>query len=185
MGNGWSGLGSYRGRGAGGSGIAEGRVQNGNGGRNMESFGRIERIWIKRAKGGPMDGVSRAQAVAGQGLVGNADQGGRRQVTIIELDVFERLRAEVDARIEPAMRRANVLVSGVALRETRGRILQLGHVRVQVLGETRPCEQMDAAVPGLRRALQPEWRGGVYGELLDDGEIAVGDAVCWWEDWSQ
>jgi len=148
----------------------------------MEQPGRIERIWIKRAKGGPMDATSRAQAVAGRGLAGNADQGGRRQVTIIEHDVWDRLRAEFDARVEPAMRRANVLVSGVALRETRGRILQLGPVRVRVLGETRPCEQMDDAVPGLRRALQPEWRGGVFGEFLDDGEIAVGDAVRWQEE---
>ena len=148
----------------------------------MEKPGRIERIWIKRARGGSMDATSRAQAVAGRGLVGNADQGGRRQVTIIEHDVWDRLRAELDARVEPAMRRANVLVSGVALRETRGRILQLGDVRVRVLGETRPCEQMDDALPGLRRALQPEWRGGVFGELLDDGEISVGDAVRWQED---
>jgi MOSC domain-containing protein YiiM len=148
----------------------------------MENPGRVERIWIKRARSGPMDATSRAQAVAGKGLVGNADQGGRRQVTIIEQDVWDRLRAELDARVEPAMRRANVLVSGVALKGTRGRILRLGHVRVRVLGETRPCEQMDAALPGLRRALQPEWRGGVFGELLDDGAISVGDAVRWQED---
>lgn len=143
--------------------------------------GRVEQIWIKRATGGAMDGVARAQAVAGRGLAGNADQGGRRQVTIIERGVWDRLRADVDPRIEPAMRRANVLVSGIALPDTRGRILQLGQVRVRVLGETRPCEQMDAAVPGLRRALEPEWRGGVYGEVLDDGEIAVGDVVRWVE----
>ncbi len=148
----------------------------------MENLGRVERIWIKRGKGGPMDPTPRARAVAGKGLVGNADQGGRRQVTIIEHDVWDRLRAELDARVEPVMRRANVLVSGVALKGTRGRILQLGHVRVRVLGETRPCEQMDAAMPGLRRALEPEWRGGVFGELLDDGDISVGDVVRWQED---
>jgi MOSC domain-containing protein YiiM len=148
----------------------------------MENSGRVERIWIKRAKGGPMDATSRVRVVAGKGLVGNADQGGRRQVTIIEQGVWDRLRADVDARIEPAMRRANVLVSGVALRQTRGRILRLGEVRVRVLGETRPCEQMDAAVPGLRRALEPEWRGGVFGEMLDDGEVSVGDVVRWQED---
>jgi MOSC domain-containing protein YiiM len=144
--------------------------------------GRVERIWIKRAVGGPMDGVPRARAVMGRGLEENADQGGRRQVTIIEREVWDRLRAEVDPRIEPAMRRANLLVSGVTLRETRGHVLQLGHVRVRVLGETRPCEQMDAAVPGLRRALETGWRGGVFGELLDDGEISVGDEVRWREE---
>jgi MOSC domain-containing protein YiiM len=151
-------------------------------GAAMADVGRVERIWIKRAKGGPMDAVPRARALAGRGLVGNADQGGRRQVTIIEQDAWDRLRAEVDARIEPVMRRANVLVSGITLRETRGRVLQLGHLRVRVLGETRPCEQMDAAVPGLRRALEPEWRGGVFGEVLDEGDLSVGDLARWAED---
>jgi hypothetical protein len=29
------------------------------------------------------------------------------------------------------------------------------------------------------RALQPEWRGGVFGKILDDAEIVVGDLVRW------
>ena len=148
----------------------------------MEVAGRVERIWVKRAKGGPMDPAQRARAIAGRGLLGNADQGGRRQVTIIAREVWDALRAEVDPRIAPVMRRANVLVSGVDLAETRGRVLQLGPIRVRVLGETRPCEQMDAAVPGLRRALESGWRGGVFGEVLDDGELAVGDPVRWVDD---
>ena len=46
--------------------------------------GRLEAIWIKRAKRGVMDPVSRATLVADRGITGNANQGGRRQVTIIE-----------------------------------------------------------------------------------------------------
>jgi MOSC domain-containing protein YiiM len=146
-----------------------------------EPGGRLEAIWIKRAHGGPMDPVTRATAAAGRGLAGNADQGGKRQVTIIEREVFEALRGEFGPAVEPRMRRANLLVSGVRLPETRGRVLRVGSVRIRVLGETRPCEQMDEALPGLRSALGSGWRGGVYGELLNDGEIAVGDPVSWAE----
>jgi MOSC domain-containing protein YiiM len=41
---------------------------------------------------------------------------------------------------------------------------------------------MDEALPGLREALRPNWRAGVYGEVLNDGEIAVGDPVQWWRE---
>ena len=28
-------------------------------------------------------------------------------------------------------------------------------------------------------ALRPDWRGGAFGEVLDDGEITVGDRLEW------
>jgi MOSC domain-containing protein YiiM len=38
---------------------------------------------------------------------------------------------------------------------------------------------MDEALPGLRQAMRIDWGGGVFAEVLDDGEIAVGDPVEW------
>ena len=126
-----------------------------------------------------MDPAPQATLVAGKGIAGNANQGGKRQVTIIAGEVFDALRRELGPVLDPAMRRANLLVRGVALAGTRGRTLAVGGVKILIHGETRPCEQMDEALPGLRAALEPEWRGGVFGEILDDGEIRVGDPVRW------
>ncbi len=53
--------------------------------------GTLERIWIKRMKGGPMDPRDRATLVAGRGLAGNANQGGKRQVTILSKEVWEQV----------------------------------------------------------------------------------------------
>ena len=44
---------------------------------------KLEQIWIKRVHRGPMDPAQKAAMVAGKGIVGNANQGGRRQVTIV------------------------------------------------------------------------------------------------------
>ena len=139
--------------------------------------GRVEALWLKRALRGPMDPVERATLVAGKGVADDANYGrSRRQVTVIEKEVFDRIRG-VLPNAEPVMRRANVMVSGVPLEASHGRVLSLGSVRIHLHGETRPCERMDEACQGLRAALRPGWGGGVYGVVLNDGEIRVGDAA--------
>jgi MOSC domain-containing protein YiiM len=138
---------------------------------------RLEQIWIKRMHRGPMDAAPRAQVKAGKGIVGNANQGGKRQVTIVSNKHWSDVTAPLGLTPDPRLRRANLLVSDIDFSDARGRILKIGSVRVRIYGETRPCEQMEEAVPGLQDLMRVPWGGGAFGEILDDGEIAVGDSV--------
>jgi len=144
--------------------------------------GRLDAIWIKRMKRGPMDFVEQATLEAGKGLVGNANQGGRRQVTILERDIWAELMTEVAGALPPSARRANLLIRGLSLSRSRKRVLGIGSCRIRILGETRPCERMEEAWPGLQAAMSRAWAGGAFGEVLDDGEIVVGDPVFWVEE---
>ena len=147
----------------------------------MNDTGKLEAIWLKRMKQGPMDPVEQATLKANRGLVGNANQGGKRQVTIIEKEVWERLMAEMGADLDPSARRANLMVSGIRLADSRHGTLRIGECRIRIYGETKPCEQMDKAWPGLREAMYDNWSGGAFGEILDDGKITVGDPIQWLE----
>jgi len=89
----------------------------------MDTTGRLEAIWLKRMRRGPMDAVEHAMLKAHYGLVGNTDQGGRRQVTLLEQELWEALMAHIGATLPPSIRRANLLLSGVRLSNSRKRIL--------------------------------------------------------------
>ena len=143
------------------------------------SRGEVVKIWLKRFKGGPMDPVMFAEAVTGRGLAGNANQGGKRQVTLIDESRWKEACAELGVDVDPSARRANVMLRGIDLEGMRGRTLRIGQMRVRIYNETRPCEQMEDAEPGLRVALQPRWRAGAYGEVVEGGVITVGDVAEW------
>ena len=136
-------------------------------------------IWLKRARRGPMDSKEEARAVPDRGLEGNADQGGKRQVTLLDAAAWARAEAELGSSVDPSARRANLMVRGLELSDSRDRVLRIGTCRIVVRGETRPCRRMDEAFPGLQAALDPEWRAGIYGEVLTGGRIALGDPVAW------
>ena len=140
---------------------------------------RILAIWIKRAHRGPMDSVQEATLHEGRGLGGSADQGGRRQITIISRDRWDRVDEDLGVAVNPAARRANVLVTGLDLVDSRGKKLELGSCEVLIHGETTACERMDDEYPGLGDALADGWGGGVYGEIVTGGSIRVGDRAVW------
>ncbi|OKH17116.1 MOSC domain-containing protein [[Limnothrix rosea] IAM M-220] len=145
----------------------------------MVAVGTVEKIWIKRGKGAPMDSVERAELVQGKGLQNNADQRGWRQVTLLDAAVWERVMMALEADLDPSVRRANILVRGLDLTQSRGKILQLGDGQLKMLNETKPCERMDEVLPGLKAALYDNWGGGAFGRVVTSGQVWIGAKIYW------
>ncbi len=143
----------------------------------MTPTGRVEALWVKRAHRGPMDAAT-SVTVDNEGIVGNADRGGRRPITLISAERWEAARRELGVDdLDPTLRRANILVSGVDLEGTRGARLTIGDVELEITTETVPCRLMEFAHKGLMEALKPNWGGGISARVITQGQIAVGDAV--------
>lgn len=126
-----------------------------------------------------MDPLDEVELIEGKGLVDDANRSRFRQVTLIEQEKWAAAEQQLGLQIDPAARRANLLIRGVALERTRGRRLAIGSTIIEIRGETVPCERMDEAAEGLQAALRPDWRGGAFGQVVRGGKIRVGDPVRW------
>ncbi|HYZ48490.1 MAG TPA: MOSC domain-containing protein [Sphingomonas sp.] len=122
--------------------------------------------------------LSTALGVTGdaRGIVKNGKN--KRQVALLELGDWQAATAEIGADIPWQERRANLLVDWVDLPRRAGAVIRIGDAaQIETTMECDPCIRMEQVAPGLMDALKPDWRGGVLGRVLIDGEIRVGDPI--------
>ena len=148
------------------------------------SAGRLQGIARHARPRGPIETVGRLAVTRAEGLHGDyrgairPGKSGRRQVSLIEAESWAAAMADLGAHVPWQERRANLLVSGLRLPREAGRIIAIGAtLRIETTCECDPCSRMEEVAPGLKAALLPDWRGGVLGRVIADGEIAVGDEV--------
>jgi len=137
------------------------------------TVGNVLAIALRTREKGPMREVQRARATA-NGLTGDVDVTTQRAMTFISARQWAQIQQELGADLPWHTRRANVLVDADSLAPLIGRTVSVGDVRVRINAETRPCSYMDELHAGLRGALGPDCRGGVYGSVLREGDIDVG-----------
>lgn len=150
--------------------------------------GRLAGIARHDRPRGPMETLDRVVVGAVEGVHGDfrgAVRPGkvpRRQVSLIEAESWAVAMAELGRRGDDLIpwyeRRANLLVEGLRLPREPGKIIAIGAtLRIETTRECDPCSRMEEIAPGLKAVLIPDWRGGVLGRVISDGEIAVGDEV--------
>ncbi|MBI2279112.1 MAG: molybdenum cofactor biosysynthesis protein, partial [Bacteroidetes bacterium] len=100
-----------------------------------------------------------------------------RQVSIMSIESWNEVCAELDRKLHWTKREANILVEGIDLVDSVGDILKIGDFYIEITGELKPGNKMDKVFVGLKKALTPNWRGGVTGKVLNNGMIHEGDKV--------
>lgn len=141
-------------------------------------MGKVLQIAIRDASRAPMQMLNKADVCLDKGIVGDFRGGVKgRQVTVLSREDWKTACRDLGVDVDWTARRANVLVDGVALKETTGKLLHIGDVILEITGETTPCSRMDEAQDGLLNALEADWRAGVTCVVHKAGQIQVGDAV--------
>ena len=143
--------------------------------------GRLAGIAWRPKRLAPMQTVDSIEISLEVGVVG--DHKGakyeRRAVTILAREGWQAALCELgDLSLDWTACRANLLVEGARLPRALGATLRIGPVLLEVTYPTTPCARMDEAREGLRKALHPEWRGGVTCKVLQGGRVTLGDAVA-------
>ncbi|MDO8860099.1 MOSC domain-containing protein [Haliea sp. E1-2-M8] len=136
-------------------------------------------IAIRARPKAPMETQEWARVTPERGVEGDfRGRPGKRQVTVMSRQSWTRVCAELGEDLPWMTRRANLFISGIEFTpDDVGNTLHLGDLVLQITCETDPCKRMDQARPGLRAALDPDWRGGVCCRVIAGGEISLGQRV--------
>lgn len=142
--------------------------------------GRLASIAMKSTPREPMQELAWAKVSLLAGIEGDfRGRASGRQITIVFAEDWRGAVAGLGSDAPWTLRRANLLIEGIANPKAPGGILAVGPVLLLVTGETTPCRVMEKQLTGLREALKPGWRGGLTAQVMSEGEIAVGDQVSW------
>jgi len=154
------------------------------------SPGTVEAIVIAPDAEVAMHQVDRAVARAGRGLEGDRyfDERGTfsnvhgrgYDLTLIEAEVLDTLDLP-SGRLTPEQARRNIVSRGIGLNALVGERFRVGDVECFAQRLCEPCahlERLTAATgrPGTLRALIH--KGGLRADVLNDGEIRVGDQIA-------
>ena len=141
-------------------------------------MGRLAGIARRAKKRAPMELLDKAEISTATGVARDfRGKPGNRQVTLLSARDWRAACAELGQDVAWTTRRSNLLVEDFDMPKEQGRIIEIGKVRLRTTMEVDPCSRMDEQVEGLRKALQPDWRGGVACEVLQGGTVSIGDAV--------
>jgi hypothetical protein len=146
------------------------------------SVGVIEQIWVAPAAGEPVVRLDSARARTGQGLDGDRHTTGKgtfpsglpgSALTLIEAEVCE----SFDPPLRADEHRRNLVTRGIDLNRLVGCEFKIGTTRCRGTRLCEPCTVIDgyAKRPVLRALVH---RGGLRADILDDGELRVGDQIA-------
>jgi MOSC domain-containing protein YiiM len=146
---------------------------------------RVTDIFVAEAGAEPMQSVDRVEAVEG-GLRGDRYCEGRGhytpfdvcEVTLIASEDIATINDEFGPSLSAGEHRRNIVTEGIDLHDLLDHRFRVGEATMEGTRPRPPCSHVEqlAEQEGVARALG-EGRGGICADVIDPGDIGVGDEV--------
>lgn len=137
--------------------------------------GSVERIAVSARESELPAGVDEVE-VTDRGVVGDR-YGDAGDVTLIQAEALEGLRADTGLELSHEESRRQVLTRGIELNDLVGKRFTVGSVELVGVELCEPCNHLQSLTQqGVLRGLVH--RGGLRADIVSGGHIAVGDEVA-------
>ncbi len=146
--------------------------------------GSVVSISIAPTESEPTRLVDQVRAIAGRGLEGDryckpegeAWEDPGKEITLIGVEALDAMGREIGVVLEYKDARRNIITRDVPLNDLIDKEFAVGDVRVKGIRLNEPCQHLagltdEKVLKGLVH------RGGLRAQILNDGEIKVGDTV--------
>lgn len=142
----------------------------------MTSSGKIHKISISKNKGEKKKNVDSARLVIDRGIEGDAHFGSQRQVSLLPLESFVKVKHEL-LNVQPGDFAENITTTGIDLSQIKiGDTITLGeNVKLKIMQIGKKCHNGCQIKKLVGDCIMP--REGVFVDVIEGGKISVGDKV--------
>ena len=144
-------------------------------------MGIVVEIGISKNKGEKIKNSTEVEVIKGKGIVfdrkfkTNNDK--NRQITLIEKENINYYNDIAKTKITALDFRRNIVTQNIKLNDLVGKEFFIGKIKVKAHDLCRPCKYLQERLKQNNIIKEFMHKGGLRCEILDDGEIAVGDLI--------
>lgn len=145
---------------------------------NLPQAGRVEWISVREAKRKPLKIIDKV-SVLSHGLQGDhyAGSSGNRSITLIQQEHIAVIASLVHRqKLDPALLRRNIMVSGINLLALKEREFKIGTAILKMTGLCHPCSRMEETL-GAGGYNAVRGHGGINARVVSPGIIRLQDSV--------
>lgn len=150
--------------------------------------GEVVAIHIAAGAGQPMQALSEAEAIAGEGLIGDRYRDGTgfysatptttgaRELTLIAEEALVAVAAETGITLQWDEHRRNITTRGIDLDPLLGQRFRIGDVLCEGVRPCPPCTHLEE-ITGKPVMPPLVHRGGIRARIVEGGLVKIGDVV--------